>query len=244
MKGVVILPVYNDFSKLKDMLSKIVLDVVIINDGSLKPIKPQLIGLKYKKLINYKRNRGKGYALKKGFSYAKDHGYDYVITMDSDGEHDPQDIPAFIKEIQSKDFVIGERQAYRSYLRSLLNFIGGMSFRLLIPGLKDTQSGFRAIKLDLLSNMRLSSDGFEIETEMLLEAYKNGVIFSLIKIKSVPIDFTNVKLKDYIRINDLFDKWVLDNKSYIKINFIKKVFLLILVQIGIVSSFILKKLLK
>ena len=49
MKGVVILPVYNDFSKLKDMLSKIVLDVVIINDGSLKPIKPHLIGLKYKK---------------------------------------------------------------------------------------------------------------------------------------------------------------------------------------------------
>ncbi len=242
MKGLVILPVYNDFSKLKSLISKIHLDIIIIDDGSKKNIKPFLSGLNYNKLISYNLNKGKGHALRKGFGYAIQNGYDYVITMDSDGEHNPDDIKKFVKSIKSCDLVIGERKIYRSLLRTLLNYIGGISFRFLIPGLHDTQSGFRAIRTDILKKIELVSDRFEIETEILLEAYKIKSNFKMISIKSNPIKHSNVTLNDYLKINDLFDRWVLKNKNNLRINFIKRFVLMILVSGGIFSSWIFRRL--
>lgn len=241
MKGILLLPVYNDFSKLLDLISSISMDLVIIDDGSKSDIKLILDGLKcYKhyKLIHYKVNKGKGYALRKGFDYAIKNKYDYVIMMDSDGEHDPSDIPRFIEMINIYDFVIGERQIFRSLKRKILNFIGGISFRLLIPGIKDTQSGFRAIKTKLLRKMNLSSQKFEIETEMLLEAFKSNALIGMMPIQSKPIHFSNVGLQDYLKINDYFDEWIILNISQLKINFIKKAALFLLVMVGIISSYL------
>ncbi|MCP3685655.1 MAG: glycosyltransferase family 2 protein [bacterium] len=242
MKGLVILPVYNDTSRIKHIVRNIKLDVLIVNDGSEKPIDSVLHSLKPKKLISYKKNQGKGYALKQGFSYAIKNKYDFVITMDSDGEHKPEDINNFTKCIENYDFVIGERKIFRSAQRSFLNFLGGLSFKLLIPNLKDTQCGFRAIKTDLLKKLPLKCNGFEIETEMLLEAYKIKARFKSIPIKSDPRSFSNVKMRDYVRINNFFDSWVINNN--LNVSFINKLPLMLLVYFGMVTGFVMKRIIR
>ena len=87
--------------------------VMVINDGAtdatpdlLKSVENEVI------LIGYSPNRGKGYALKTAFREAKKRGFDYVITMDSDGQHSVDDLPVFLDAIQQHpdSLLIGSRR--------------------------------------------------------------------------------------------------------------------------------------
>lgn len=193
MKLCVIIPTYNEENNIADLISRIKaqgLDVLIIDDGSVdntynivKGFKEQVV------LIKNEVNLGKGASLLRGFQYALDNNYDAVITMDGDGQHDPGDIAFFTRLAQYSDsaVIIGNRMNRTKnmpLLRLLTNkFMSWLISLVAKQKIPDTQCGFRLIKKDVLKALDLSTDKFETESEILIQASRKGF-----KIESVPIN--------------------------------------------------------
>jgi glycosyltransferase involved in cell wall biosynthesis len=152
------------------------LPVLVVNDGSEDETAP-IASREGAVVISHLRNEGKGRALRTGFEYALRSQYDGVITMDSDGQHDPAEIAGLIQtgERQHAGIVIGNRMAtttmpfHRRCVNRVLSGIVSAIARQQIP---DSQSGFRLIHKEVLASLSLTSQGFEIETELLLAAAK------------------------------------------------------------------------
>jgi glycosyltransferase involved in cell wall biosynthesis len=239
MKSIAIIPAYNEGPALQEVVFKAkkhVNKIIVIDDGSSSPLK-----VKGCKLLRNKKNMKKGYSLMRGFRYAVDNGYDTAVTLDADGEHNPQQIPEFLEKIGEYDFVVGQRKEYRSLKRKSLNYFATFWFMLLIPGIRDMYCGFRAIKTDYLKKMDINASGFELEPEMLLEAVKQGMNIGFVDVQTKPLEKTHLKFEDYLKTNDLFDRWVLKNRDMIKCNIFKKYFLIISAHAGLRFSKALKK---
>jgi len=189
MKIGVLICAYNEekhICRVVDQCLKQMKDVIVVNDGSKDDTLKELKKTKAK-IINFKVNKGKGEALKKGFSYAIKNKYDYLILMDGDGQHDPKEIPKFIKEINRKyDLIIGCRKKRHSdmpYLRRFTNFVSSLLVSLKGRSwIKDTQSGYRAINLNSLKNIKLERKRYDLESEILMKMIKQKA-----RIKSIPI---------------------------------------------------------
>ncbi len=132
--------------------------------------------------------RGKGFALIKGVNAAKELAPDIVIVMDSDGQHLPEEIPVLLAPFQdgAVDMVVGSRML-GTLRTSTINKFGNwglkcISFAVTWRWLTDTESGFRAFKANKLFQLKLSSRGYEIESELLLRSLHAGF-----KVKEVPI---------------------------------------------------------
>ncbi len=132
--------------------------------------------------------RGKGYALIKGVEASKQFSPDIVIVMDSDGQHLPEEIPVLLKPFEEGpvDMVVGSRML-GTLRTSTINKFGNfglkcISFAVTWRWLTDTESGFRAFRANRLYQLKLSSRGYEIESELLLRA-----LHADFKYKEVPI---------------------------------------------------------
>jgi glycosyltransferase involved in cell wall biosynthesis len=160
--------------------------VLAVDDGSKDNTSKEIKKTKAIYLIN-KSNKGKGYSLKRGFDYAIKNNFDIVITIDADGQHDPKLIPEFIKEIEKGfDVVIGTRRKRYSnmpYLRRISNFILSLIFSAFSrTWIKDTQSGYRAIKVNALKNLKLKTNRYETESEILMKLGRKGAKFGKVNI--------------------------------------------------------------
>ncbi len=139
-------------------------------------------------VVRHEVNKGKGAALKTAFKKLAELGYDYGITMDGDGQHDPQHLPSFIKEIKESNatMVIGNRFSnaqgmpkVRWLVNRSMSWIISRICRCSIP---DTQCGYRAIAVANPCVTAAKSDHFDYESEVLiLIARDKGVI------RSVPV---------------------------------------------------------
>lgn len=133
-------------------------------------------------------NRGKGFAVRKGIEFSKQFNPLYIILMDADGQHLPEEIPNLLTALtnQSADMVVGSRM--KGELRtSTINKIGNfllkvISFMVTIKWFSDTESGFRAFKADKLYGLQLESTFYEIESELLLKSLHSGL-----RVVEVPI---------------------------------------------------------
>ena len=174
------------------------LPVIVINDGSSDNTAPIASG-EGAVVISHLRNEGKGRALRTGFEHALRAQYDGVITMDSDGQHDPAEIPELIRtaERQHAGMVVGNRMAtatmpwLRRVVNRTLSHIVSTVARQPIP---DSQSGFRLIRKEVLSSLSLTSRRFEIETELLLATAKRRW-----KVVFIPIRTTYDNHSSHIR---------------------------------------------
>ena len=131
-------------------------------------------------------NRGKGAALQTGFDEAVRRGVERVLTLDADGQHDPSYAPRLLQALDDSDVVIGSRDSNRAgmpWLRRATNSV----MTSIVSGLagkkiQDTQSGYRAVRSEVLAAVRPESLRFEYESEFLIEAGRKGF-----RIGSVPI---------------------------------------------------------
>ncbi|MBN1245309.1 glycosyltransferase family 2 protein [Candidatus Bathyarchaeota archaeon] len=141
------------------------------------------------KVFSLKKHIGKGYTLRVGFAKAKG---EIITTIDSDGSHRPEELPRLLTPIlQNKaDLVIGSRYLSQNPMAAKkLNAAGVRLFNFLIKVLtradvSDSQSGYRVMKASVLRNMRLNSNGYEIESEMLVKTTRQGF-----RVREVPISF-------------------------------------------------------
>jgi UDP-N-acetylglucosamine---dolichyl-phosphate N-acetylglucosaminyltransferase len=189
VKMLCLIPAYDAQEMVGDVVKKALKylpEVLVVDDGSSDNTAGEAGGAGAR-VISHQRNLGKGAALKTGFKYAIEHGYDAVLTMDADGQHDPDEIPKLIAAMTSDaGIVVGARLSEKDKIPSAryrANMVGVkcISWRARNP-LMDSQSGFRIYNAELLREMTVKSSGFEAESEMLMRAGIMGY-----KIISVPV---------------------------------------------------------
>lgn len=187
----VIIPTYNNHKTLKrvvDGVFQYTSNVIVINDGSTDSTAAILSDYKFLKQITLPKNKGKGNALKLGFIEAKKLGFEYAITIDSDGQHFPDDLMVFQNELQTTEqpcLLIGSRNMNQDGVPKKSSFGNKFSnfwfwFETGIE-LEDTQSGYRLYPLHFLPN-KLYTRKFELEIEVIVRTAWNGVL-----VKNVPI---------------------------------------------------------
>lgn len=186
----VIIPAYNEEKTIGKVISETIsvmdslhlfYEIIVVDDGSTD--KTGLIASRYAvSVILNEKNRGKGYALRTALKRAKGK---VIVTIDSDGEHKPREIPALLEPVfKGTDIVAGSRFLDRdhAYVTTRLHQIGNFIFNSSIMALTgqrvtDSQTGFRAVKRDVFETLNLESDGYEIETEITVKSLKSGFVF-------------------------------------------------------------------
>ena len=186
----VVIPTYNNGGTIAAVVGdalKECCDVIVVNDGSTDDTSRILHSIENITIIEYGRNRGKGYALKHGFKRALQMGFAYAITLDGDGQHYPSDITLFLKANQEHPgaLIIGSRNLDGINLSKGSSFANKFSnFWFCIQTghrLPDTQTGYRLYPIKKLYGLSLLTSRYEAELELLVFASWHGV-------ELVPID--------------------------------------------------------
>ena len=177
---VVIIPTYNNAGTLKDVLSRTLaqgLPIVVVDDGCTDGTREILSGFKDVTVIAHPKNQGKGAALKTAFRWALEKGYAYAVTIDSDGQHYPEDIPELLKAKGERTIVVGSRttrgaNAGGSFANRFSNF-----WFTAYTGIRltDTQTGFRLYPLRDLPSLRVVGNRYEAELSLLLFSAWKGL---------------------------------------------------------------------
>ncbi len=193
LKCCVIIPTYNNHKTLKrviDGVLKYTKNIIIINDGSTDTTSTILSEYQELNQIHLEKNQGKGNALRLGFKKAVELGFEYAITIDSDGQHYPDDIPLFIDELEKSAnknlLLIGSRDLNAKGMPKKNSFANKFSnfwfWAETGHKLQDTQSGFRLYPVKELSKMKFYTTKFEFEIEVIVKASWKGI-----EVKSIPI---------------------------------------------------------
>ncbi len=208
----ILIPAFNAAKSVGDVVrasKELVPDVVVINDGS-RDETAAVARAAGAEVVDHPQNRGKGAGLKTGFAYAIKNGYDLVVTLDADGQHLPREIPKFLesrKETKADLIIGGRAHLFGEMLprRRLANRFSAWTIaKASKTGITDSQSGFRLYSANLLRNVRLHTDGFDLESEVIVRAGVGGF-----KVITIPIDLGFVNgistshykpLKDTLRI--------------------------------------------
>jgi glycosyltransferase involved in cell wall biosynthesis len=215
----IIIPTYNNHKTVKSVINGVIQEklgypIIVVNDGStddtpeiLSEFGDQII------LLNNRINQGKGISLRKGFDKGIELGADYAITIDSDGQHYPSDIPLFVDAIKKHPgaVIMGSRNMDQegvpgksSFGNKFSNFWFKVETGITLP---DTQTGFRLYPLAPISKMKLFTTKFETEIEVIVKLAWKKVKFVPIKIKVLYDPDERVShfrpFKDFTRISIL-----------------------------------------
>lgn len=160
--------------------------VIAVNDGSTDGT---LAALRDSgaTVIDQQPNQGKGTALKRGYRAAMERSVAAVIQLDADGQHDPAEIPGFLRKFRETqaDLIIGERQFDQMpFVRRMSNTIGRAAFSWAMGRrINDNQSGYRLLSRRLMEAVLASAEsGYEFEMDQIVIAVKRGW-----RIEGVPI---------------------------------------------------------
>ncbi|MCT4639967.1 MAG: DUF2062 domain-containing protein [Bacteroidales bacterium] len=225
----IVVPTYNNATVIGPVLEKLLEytnNVMVVNDGSTDSTLSVLSNYNIS-IVSYTENRGKGFAIRTALKEADNIGYDYIITIDSDGQHNPDDLPLFLEDIErnGEAIVLGARNMSQEGVPAKSSFGNKFSsfwFRLE-TGIKapDTQTGFRCYPVKPLANRKYYTRKYEFEIEIIVRA-----AWSSIDVRSVPISVYYAPeeerishfrpFKDFTRISILNTFLVLILLFYIK----------------------------
>lgn len=187
----VVIPTYNNDRTLGGVIAGVrryCADIFVVNDGSTDRTAEVLASTEGIRTIAYARNRGKGYALRRGLRAAREAGFRYALTIDSDGQHYPDDIARFIERIERRPdtLLIGARNLTADNMPARNTFANRFSnfWYLVETGrrLEDTQSGFRLYPLRRLGRLRSLCSRYEFEVEVIVRAAWRGV-----EVENIPV---------------------------------------------------------
>jgi dolichol-phosphate mannosyltransferase len=173
------LPVYNEVGSVNGVLDEVrhyAQNVLVVDDGSSDGTGELLAKRDDIQVVRHRENRGYGAALTTAFQYAIDHGYDVLVTLDCDGQHQPQRIPRFVEATAAADIVSGSR-----YLKTFEGDDAPPAQRLFINRtitrqinrrlgftLTDTFCGFKAYRVDALRQLvpHITDEGYAMPLQV------------------------------------------------------------------------------
>ena len=212
-KVVVLLPTYNNDKTLKRVIDGILTftqDLIIINDGCTDSTSDILASYPQVHQINKSKNEGKGRALLSGFQSAIELGYDHAITIDSDGQHFPEDLPQFFSAIEHNpdSVIIGARNMDQEGIpkKSTFGHKNSNFWFWLETGVKlpDTQTGYRSYPLKHLKGRKYFTTKYELEIEIIVRLAWKGVPFQSVPVRVLYSDerVTHFRpFKDFVRVS-------------------------------------------
>lgn len=196
----VVIPAYNEGTTIADIAERAYqfIDlVIVVNDGSSDNTAEILDRLPVTVLSN-PRNVGKGKSLLRGIRHAIEQSAGYIITLDGDGQHRPEDIPRLLDVAATSPdtIIIAARLRNRHLTPTLRRFANSFADFWISwaagQHIRDSQSGFRVYPAKLFEQCLTDSDNFVFESEILIDAAHNGI-----PSKSVAIDtIYNHKLRN------------------------------------------------
>jgi len=180
------LPVYNEAAHVDPVLDEVLRyagDVLVVDDGSTDGTSELLAARRDIKSVRHERNRGYGAALKTAFDYAIRSPYDILVTIDCDGQHEPQRIAQLVAACRDADIVSGsrylwndqhadrapaERRQINAQITRELNERLGLS-------LTDAFCGFKAYRVAVLAKLKVTEPGYGMPIEFWVQAAHRGL---------------------------------------------------------------------
>jgi glycosyltransferase involved in cell wall biosynthesis len=190
---VVVLPAFNAENTLTPVvkgLRQYLADAFIIgvNDGSADGTGVLLRSM-CDRTIEFPSNRGKGAALRAGFAAALERQCEYVLTIDSDGQHDPAFSQSLLDALDNYHISIGTRDLTQQQVpkhRRIANFLSSAATRLVSGGaVRDSQSGYRGIRREVLEEVHAEGDRYEYETDFIIRAAHAGFTITNVPISTI-----------------------------------------------------------
>jgi len=189
----VIIPAYNVADTIGDVVKgayQSVSKVFVADDGS-SDATAENASKAGAVVIRVKKNQGKGNALKLLFEMATQKGFEAVISMDGDGQHDPEELQRFINAHQKNPdkIIVGSRMHAKEHIpRARYNSMHVARFFISLAAnqfIEDTQCGFRVYPLKLIQRMQLTQNGYVTESEILIKAGDMGEKIDFIRIGAI-----------------------------------------------------------
>ena len=206
-----VIPVYNNFPAIGDVVHRalrVIDNVLIVDDGSTDADLTEVFKLLPVEVIRHDHNRGKGAALCSALKILKERNVDYMITIDGDGQHYPEDIAGIIDLLEAENFPVllaGVRDLNHPAVPGVSRWGRACSnfFIRLETGVnvQDSQCGVRAYPVNAVSEMNFTSKHYDFETEILLDCAWSGM-----KIVNFPVNVYypqgRERISHYCKIKD------------------------------------------
>jgi glycosyltransferase involved in cell wall biosynthesis len=212
-----VIPAYREEKHIGDVVRRTrqqLDDVLVVDDGSgdQTAARAREAGAE---VIVHPENRGKGESIKTGLRHWLDRQFDYVVILDADGQHLPEEIDRFVKAASTLDaqLFIGTRMNDLSgmpRLRRVVNrYMSKRISRVCGQEIPDTQCGFRMLHRQLVPDVLGGADRFDYETEMLIFASRKGYRIESVPISTVYCDEVSSihPIRDTIRFFELMRRY-------------------------------------
>lgn len=191
LKCCVLIPTYNNHKTIESVIQSTLEycdEVIVVNDGCTDNTKEILTKYPQLKVVTHEHNKGKGLGLRNGFKKAVELGFDYVISIDSDGQHFPSDFILFLNKIETEpgSLIIGARNmtvdnvpTKSTFGNKFSNFWFWAETGIQLP---DTQSGYRLYPVQRMKKIWFFTTKFEFEIEAIVKSAWRGI-----PVVSVPV---------------------------------------------------------
>jgi dolichol-phosphate mannosyltransferase len=178
------LPVYNEARHVCGVLDEVLrhsAEVLVVDDGSIDGTAELVATFRGIHVVRHARNLGYGAALQTAFAFAERHRYDCVVTIDCDGQHEPQRIPQFVEACADADIVSGSRYLEQgdsgsqapAERRRINEIVTAELNRRLCVDLTDAFCGFKAYRVEALAKLNITENGYAMPLELWVQAARH-----------------------------------------------------------------------
>lgn len=225
MRVLLAIPVYNEAQHVRAVLDearRYIQDILVLDDGSTDDTPVQLAQIPGISIVRHPQNQGYGQSLIDAFNFAICHRYDWIITMDCDGQHEPSFLPEFLLAARrgDGDIISGsrymmvdqqdgspppDRRAINAEITALLN-------SQLSLNLTDAFCGFKAYRVGALVALRLTEPGYAMPLQLWVHAVRRGLRIREIPVRLIyndpnrsfggPLDDAQFRRRHYLEVLD------------------------------------------